>query len=203
VGAQSTIELIPFGGSIIPLLAFGQSEQTTAIGSTASTFRQTQGVLAGLRVRYAFSSQSGVEVGGRFVSTGWREDFTVTSGPGIDVGYSLGGTLTLADVRYTYRPNRSNVYGLVGAGYMWRGGDAWADLLPNVEYKTDNPTALLGFGLRASGSARFQIDVAAEWYFYSVDKVTSPILVNGPYESKAFQTDFMFTVAFPLTFTRG
>lgn len=202
-GAQSTIELIPFGGSIIPILAFGQSEQTTPIGSTASTFRQTQGVLVGARVRYTFTSQSGVEIGGRYVTTGWREDFSVTSGPGIDVGYSLGGSLTVADVRFTYRPNRSNIYGLAGAAYMWRGGEAWSDLLPGVEFKTSNPAALIGFGLRASGSARFQIDVAAEWYIYSVDKVTSPLLVNGPFESKPFQTDFMFTVAFPLTFTRG
>jgi hypothetical protein len=203
VAAQSTIELIPFGGSIVPLLAFGESSQTTPVGSTASTFRQTQGVLAGMRIRYAFTSQSGVEIAARYIATGWREDFEVTSGPGIGVGYSLGGSLVVADVRYTYRPNRSNIYGLIGGGFMRRGGDAWADLLPSVEYETSNPAGLVGFGLRASGSARFQIDVTAELYLYSVDKVTSATLVNGPFVSKAFQSDLMFTVAFPLTFTRG
>lgn len=201
VEAQSSIEIIPFGGSIIPLLAFGQAEQTTPVGSTESTFRQTQGVLGGARLRYAFSSQSGIEIVGRYVASGWREDIEITAGPGIAVGNSLPGSLTVVDARYTFRPNRSNVYGLIGAAFMWRGGDAWSDLLPNVEYETSNPAGVIGFGLRASGSARFQIDATAEWFLYSVDKVTSDSLVNGPFESKAFQADFMFTVGFPFTFT--
>lgn len=199
--AQSSIEVIPFGGSIIPLLTFGEARQSTPVGSTKSTFRQTQGVLGGARLRYAFTSQSGLEMAGRYVASGWREDIAVTSGPGIGVGNSLPGSLTVVDARYTYRPNRSNVYGLIGVAFMWRGGDAWSDLLPNVQYDTSNPAGLIGFGLRASGSARFQIDATAEWFLYSVDKVTSESLVNGPFESKAFQADFMFTVGFPITFT--
>jgi hypothetical protein len=126
----------------------------------------------------------------------------VVRGPGIDVGYSLSGSLLIGDVRYTFRPNRSNVYGLVGGAFMQRGGDAWSDILPGTEFEKSNPAGIVGIGLRASGSARFQIDATAEFFLYSVDKVTSDRLVNGPFESKAFQSDLMFTVGFPLSFAR-
>lgn len=197
--AQAGVELIPFAGSYVPLMNFGEARNQSPIGESHSTFWQTQGVLLGLRGRFPFNSQTGVELGIRYATTGWREDYEVVSGPGLDVGYSLSGSLTVVDARFTYRPTRSNFYALAGAALMNRGGRAWSDILPGVEYTKSNPSGLVGLGIRASGSARFQIDATIELLVYSVKKVGSNTLVNGPFVANELQSDLLFTVGLPIS----
>jgi hypothetical protein len=197
--AQRSVELIPFAGSYLPMMKFGEASQQNPGFSSQSDFWQTQSIAIGLRGRVAMSTQSGFEAGFRYIPTGWREDFNVTSGNGIDVGYSLDGSLVIGDLRYTYRPARSNLYGLVGGAFMNRGGRAWGDLISNAEYNKSNASGVAGLGLRASGSSRFQIDATLEFYLYSVDKVKSASLVNGPFEAQSFQSDILLTVGFPIT----
>jgi hypothetical protein len=81
---------------------------------------------------------------------------------------------------------------------MRRGGTAWGSVLANVEYNETNPALLAGLGLRASASSRLQIDATAEFYLYSVNKVASTSLVNGPFEANKFQSDLVFTLGFPI-----
>ena len=151
---QRTVELIPFAGSYLPMMKFGEASQQNPGFASHSDFWQTQSIAVGVRGRLAMSTQSGFEAGVRYIPTGWREDFNVTSGNGIDVGYTLDGSLVISDLRYTYRPARSNLYGLVGGAFMNRGGRAWGDLISNAEYNKSNASALAGLGLRASGSSR-------------------------------------------------
>ncbi len=196
--AQS-VELIPFVGSYLPLSSFGTSVQTSP--PSTSSFKQTIGVLAGLRLRVPFNDHLAVEFGGSYVVTGWNQDFKPGAGSSaLPLGFSQSGKMLVANGRITYRPARSNLYGILGAGYMSRGGDAWKDenFGPTTRFKKNNVEAIVGFGLRAAVWPKVGVDVSTELHLYSVNKVEAGFTFAGTYTSKKFQPDLIVTVGLPI-----
>jgi hypothetical protein len=201
LSAQS-VEIEPFLGSYLPLMQWGELRELTA----TSTFSQTTGVLAGARLRYTVNNSLGFELGGSYVNTGWIQDrsSTTSTAAGNNVGISLRGHLIEADARATFRPRRTNVFGIAGVGMQTRGGRAWdASIWPSAEptvYNKSNLTGIVGLGLRAAASPRIRTDVTAELHVYSASRVDRGFaFVNSTFENKKTQADFVLTVGIPIT----
>ena len=194
--AQGRVELVPVIGSYLPMGGF--SKLTTSSGS--ATFRQTIGVLGGLRLAFGVSPTTTIDVGGMYINTGWRQDLSSVQSSFNSVGLSTTGRALLSTARFSFRPRRSNLYVLAGGGYMVRGGDAWNEKNFNtITFKKSNPVGVVGFGLRAPGTSRFTILVDAELLLYSVDKVNGPTFFGT---TNSFHKDLIVSVGIPLALTR-
>jgi hypothetical protein len=203
-GAQS-VEIEPFLGSYLPMLSWGELRERDA----TSTFSQTVGVLAGARLKFTVSNSLGLEVGGSYVNTGWIQDRSGNSSTtaGSNVGISLRGRMLEADARATFRPRRTNVFGIAGLAFQTRGGRAWDESIwPSAEptvYNKSNLAAVLGVGLRAAASSMVRTDVTAELHLYNASRVDRGFaFVNSTFENKKLQADLLVTVGIPITISQ-
>jgi hypothetical protein len=203
--AQNVLELIPFGGSYVPLTAFGEAH-TAALGSDgaplrSSEYRQTIGVTLGMRLRWSLSDNIQLQGSGAYAWSGWTENKT---GTGQDIGYSLPGHVTQATGQVILKPNRSNAWGSLGLTYLTRSGDAWDVERWPVEgtvYNNSNVGLVMGLGVTAFASGSLNFDISAESHLYQVDKVEAGFVVPGyePFDSKGLQADLVVTVGIPIS----
>jgi opacity protein-like surface antigen len=197
--AQSRFELTPFIGSYLPLTDFGDVNQTP---SSHSTFRQQIGVLAGARGRLYLSDVLGIEGSASYATSGWTETRSSSSGQPT-VGFSYGGSITMLSARLTFARRRTNVYGILGAGYMNRGGDAWnvANWLPGTLYNTSNVSGILGAGLRAAASPKLLVDLTAELHLHNKGRIAQGFAQGSqPFHNAGLQSDLIVTAGIPIAF---
>lgn len=204
-GAQVSTEIIPFVGSFVPLSDWGTLDEPTI--SAHNRFRQQLGVLAGLRARVTLSDALGVEATGAYVNSGWTEERQSTTGADLaqQIAYTLHGRIIMANLRATYRPRRSNLYGLGGIGYMLRGGRAWDEGLWSsvsaepTRYNKSNLTAIVGAGLRAAANPRVSTDITVELHFHDRGRVARGFAFAGSnYSNGGLQTDLVITAGIPI-----
>ena len=143
---------------------------------------------AGGRLTYWISPTLGIEAAGAFTASGTR---IVSSDPTATVGASLSGTVTTASGRVLYRPARTNLFLVLGAGAVIRGGDSWD--FPEFTEKTDIG-GIVGFGVRASVTPKLALLVSAEAMIYSLDVDGSA----GTFYDSATQADVYVSIGVPI-----
>lgn len=185
--AQAKLELTPFFTSFY------------AVANVTSEFAGDPSVKekhfpapgGGGRLTYWISPTLGIEAAGAFTASGTR---IVSTDPTATFGASLSGTVTTASGRVLYRPARTNLFLLFGAGAVIRGGDSWD--FPTLTETTDFG-GIVGFGVRASVTPKLALLVSAEAMIYSLD-------VDGPdtfYDSST-QADIYVSIGVPLALMR-
>jgi hypothetical protein len=199
VHAQGKIELTPFVGSFYALAKMCKDcnkDGGDVTGDQASSFA------LGGRLSYWISNTIGIE--GSFTYTPSRaEERAEISGFGLAV--SGKGRLIMASGRLLYRPQRTNLHFIVGAGVVSRGDTVWQAFKENspdgVGAKLSSVAGILGLGVHASVTPKFALNVSAEMNLYSFDPrlatVTSPA-PNSANGSK-LQADLLVTIGVPIT----
>lgn len=203
--AQAKFELVPYFGSFYALANFLDEDVAVAGGGTVHvTQKQSPAPSIGGKLRYWMSSMWGLEGAVNYAWTGIQTAFP--DEPGATGQGKLSGTMLTATGRILYRPRRSNVYLLAGAGYIEVGGDAWNDDVNNDGIKDfdvtkGNFTGVLGVGVRAQVAPKFAIDVGVESNLYSVDRIDPAAGNTNPdIYDKAFLADIIVTVGVPIGF---
>ena len=112
----------------------------------------------------------------------------------------------MASGRILYRPQRTNLHFIVGAGIVSRGDTVWQAFKENapiiqIGAKRTSVAGIIGAGVRASITPKFALNVSAELNLYSFDPrlatVTSPA-PNSANGSK-LQADLLVTIGIPIT----
>lgn len=199
VQAQGKIELTPFVGSYYAL-----AKMCTDCNKDGSdvTGHQVSAFAFGGRLSYWVSSTIGIE--GSFTYAPSRaEERADISGFGLAV--SGKGRLMLASGRVLFRPQRTNLHFIVGAGIVSRGDTVWQafkESAPDtIGAKRTSVAGIIGAGVRASVTPKFALNVSAELNLYSFDPrlatVTSPA-PNSANGSK-LQADLLVTIGIPIT----
>jgi hypothetical protein len=124
---------------------------------------------------------------------------------GFGLAISGKGRLMLASGRVLFRPQRTNLHFIVGAGIVSRGDTVWQafkESAPDtIGAKRTSVAGIIGAGVRASVTPKFALNVSAELNLYSFDPrlatVTSPA-PNSANGSK-LQADLLVTIGIPIT----
>jgi opacity protein-like surface antigen len=202
--AQAKFELVPYFGSYYALAHFLDEDVATAGGTVHVTQKQSAAPSIGGKLRYWLSPMWGIEGAVNYAWTGIETAFP--DEPSAVGQGKLNGHMLTATGRIVYRPRRSNVYLLAGAGYMTVGGDAWkddvdGDGIKDFDVQTGNFTGVLGVGVRAQVAPKFAIDVGVESNLYSVDRIDPAAGNTNPdIYDKAFLADIIVTVGVPIGF---
>jgi opacity protein-like surface antigen len=181
VAAQGKIELTPFAGMYYTLTTM--ADDIFQDGSNWTARQLTAGAFGG-RLAYWVSNAMGIEAAGTYSKSGVR-----IANSGGDSLFFGQGTLISASARLLYRPARTNLHAIIGAGIVHRGGDAWQG-----GEKLTKPAVTLGLGVRAAVSPKFALNLNAEGNVYSFD-----IDGSGSTFSSKMQADVTVTIGIPLT----
>jgi hypothetical protein len=180
--AAAQVEFTPFFASFYAL-----TNTTDNFAGTGLKERQFAAPGAGARLTFWMGRSFGFEGAGAIAFSGTR--FT-SDDPTADAGVSLSGTLITGSGRFLYRPPRTNLHFLLGAGIVSRGGDSWQ----GFEGKTDI-AGVAGFGVRAAITPKVALNVNVESYIYSMN----PSAPGVTYDSK-MQADIYVIVGIPISF---
>jgi hypothetical protein len=183
--AAAQFEFTPFFASYYALTPINSDVDGT--GSIKE--RQTPAPTVGGRFTFWLGSSFGIEAAGSFALSGTR--FVSDNATG-GAGFSLAGTLITGSGRLLYRPARTNLHLLIGGGVVSRGGDTW-DFV-NITSKTDIG-GVVGFGVKASVTPKFALNIGVESFLYSADPDGS-----GSAYDTAFQADIYVTIGVPISF---
>lgn len=202
VQAQGKLELTPFIGSYYAL-----TKMCTDCNKDGSdvTGHQVNAFAFGGRLSYWVSNTIGVE--GAFTYTPSRAEERVgISGFGLAV--SGKGRIMQASGRLLYRPQRTNLHFIVGAGIVSRGDTVWQAFKDNspdgVGAKKTSVAGILGVGVRASVTPKFALNLAAEANLYSFDPRLATVTSPAPNSANGgkLQADLLVSVGIPITLSR-
>jgi hypothetical protein len=202
--AQAKFELTPFLGSYYALTNMCKDCNNNGDGSNLAG-HQVSSAAIGARLTYWISRTMGIE--GSFAYTPSRAEERVDSA-GFGLAFSGKGRVLLASGRLLFRPQRTNLHFIVGAGIVSRGDTVWkgvkATSPDGVGAKLTSVAGILGVGVHASVTPKFALNVSAETAFYSFDprfgQVTSPT-PNSANGGK-LQADLLVSVGIPITLSK-
>lgn len=178
--AQGKIELTPFAGMFYTLTnmtgdVFQDQTNWTARQLTTGTF--------GGRLAFWLTNTMGIEGAANYSASGFKVE-----NPAGDTVFFGKGNILSASARLLYRPARTNLHAIIGAGIVHRGGTVWKGT-----DKLTKPAVTLGLGVRAAVSPKFALNLNAETNIYSFDPDGSQTF----YKSK-MQADIIVTIGIPL-----
>jgi hypothetical protein len=202
--AQATFELTPFLGSYYALTKMCTDCNNNGDASNL-TSHQVNAATIGGRLTYWVSRTVGIE-GSFSYAPSRAEERAEVSGFGLAV--SGKGRLLLASGRLLYRPQRTNLHFIIGAGIISRGDTVWQAFKENapdtVGAKLTSVAGILGAGVRASVTPKFALNVSAEVNLYSFDprlgQQTSP--TNNSANGGKLQADLVISVGVPITLSK-
>jgi hypothetical protein len=187
--AQYVAELTPFFTSYYPL---GEIDFTGSSDDVYAKQKSSPGV--GARLTFWLSNTLGIEAAGAYL---WSSPTVFINTPEYGaVSADISGTIINTTGRVVFRPARTNLFLLGGAGMVIRGGDAWED-----EEKTSALAGVVGFGARANITPKFAMNVVVEGTFYSLDADGSDD-DGGTFWQASTQSDIMVTIGIPIGFGR-
>ena len=195
---QAKVQLTPFFASFYALGHYG----TGLDDGNGGTFDEklTNAPAVGARLSFLLSRAVGIEGSftyawtGRQGSEGKDPAGVVTSG-----GVFIPGNAIMASGRITLHPRRSNFRAILGVGYQKRGGEAWDEAqlgLPAGTFDKTSIGGVVGFGVKASVTPKFALDLDVEAFLYSNDADTPA----GPTFDKKFQQDVTVAIGVPISF---
>lgn len=193
--AQAKFELTPFLGSFYPL-----AKMCTDCNKDGSNVRgqQLSSVVLGGRLTYWFSPTMGFEANGAYTPS--RIQVSASDTTGFVFGASAKGSMLLMSGRLLFRPARTNLHFIVGAGIVHRGGNVWSTAHDSAGTKTTSPAATLGIGVRAAVTPKFALTVSAEGNFYSFDPMLGP--TSDRSNGNKLQSDFVVSVGVPIILSK-
>lgn len=187
--AQYVAEFTPFFTSYYPL---GEIDFTGSSDDVYAKQKSSPGV--GARLTFWLSNTLGIEAAGAYL---WSSPTVFINTPEYGpVSADISGTIINTTGRVVFRPARTNLFLLGGAGMVIRGGDAWES-----EEKTSSFAGVVGFGARANVTPKFAMNVLVEGTFYSLDADGSDD-DGGVFWQPSTQSDIMVTIGIPIGFGR-
>ncbi len=185
--AQGKLELTPYFASYY---ALGTLTDDKAGDGTNTKFQQLNAPTYGGRLTYWVSHSLGLEASAGFTTSGVRAFSEDPSFGGLS--FSSPGNILSANGRVLFRPARTNLHFVVGAGIVRRGGDAWKG-----GEELTKPAGILGVGVRAAVTPRFALNVTVEVSLYSFDPDASQ-----PENASKFQSDVLVSIGVPIALRR-
>lgn len=187
--AQYVAEFTPFFTSFYPL---GEIDFTGSSDEVYAKQKSSPGV--GARLTFWLSNTLGIEAAGAYL---WSSPTVFVDTPEYGpVSVDITGTIINTTGRVVFRPARTNLFLIGGAGVVIRGGDAWVD-----ESSTSAFAGVVGFGARANITPKFAMNVVVEGTFYSLDADGSEDS-GGDFWQPSMQSDIMVTIGIPIGFGR-
>jgi len=193
--AQAKFELTPFVGSFYPLAKM--CSDCNKDGSNVRGQLLSSAVLGG-RFTYWFSPTMGLEANGAYTPS--RIQVSAADTTGFVLGASAKGSVLLMNGRLLYRPARTNLHFIIGAGIVHRGGNVWKTAHDSAGTKVTSPAGILGIGVRAAVTPKFALNVSAEGNFYSFDPMLGPS--GNRSNGGKLQADFVVAVGVPITLSK-
>jgi len=192
VRAQGKVELTPFLGSFYPL-----AKMCTDCFRDGGNVRArlTNSATIGARLSYSVSRTIGIEAAGAYTPS--RFELSAEDTTGFAVAASAKGTALLVSGRVLFRPARTNLHFIVGAGMVHRSGDQWKFQHDSVGTKLTSVAGILGLGVRAVVTPKFALLVSAEANLYSFDPKLGPI--GDESNGTKLQSDLLVTIGIPIT----
>lgn len=202
VQGQRKLELTPFIGSYYALSKMCTDCNNNSDGSNLKA-QQLSAFALGGRLSYWVSNTIGIEGSFTYAPSQAQERADITSNFGLAV--SGKGRIMQASGRLLYRPPRTNLHFIVGAGIVSRGDTVWQafkESAPDtVGAKLTSVAGILGVGVRASVTPKFALNLSAEVSLYSFDprlaQVTSP--TNNSANGGKLQSDLLVSVGVPIS----
>lgn len=191
--AQAKVEFTPFFASYYALLTM--TNDANGDGSGVK-IQQTTAPTYGGRLTYWVSPTIGIEASGAYTKSGIRA-FANDTSTNNGLSFSVTGHIITANARLLYRPARTNLHFIIGAGILRRGGSFWKDEQTNDTTKLTTPAAILGAGVRASVTPKFALNVALESNIYSFDpdgKATA--------NKSKLNVDVLLSIGVPITLSK-
>lgn len=201
VQAQGKFELTPFLGSYYALAKMCTDCENN--GNTDKiTARQLSAAAIGGRLTYWVSNTIGVEGAFAYTPSQAEERFQVSD---FGLGVSGKGRIMQASGRVLFRPQRTNLHFIVGAGIISRGDTVWqafqfrSDSPDSVGAKLTSVAGILGMGVRASVTPKFALNVSAEVNLYSFDPHLAATPATSSSNGGKLQADLLVSVGVPIT----
>jgi hypothetical protein len=191
---HAQVEITPFIASYYALSTLNQ-QTDVPLPSFAGTLpgditrQQEDGPLVGARVSFPLNGILRVEgeLGLGFSDASVSQ--IPRDSPGAGLTFRQDARVYLASARALVRPRRQNFYGIVGAGVVARGGEAWE----NVD-QSAKAAGVLGFGVRAAVNPSLSLNFTAEAYLYSFSFSSNQV----PNSESKLQADLVVGVGIPI-----
>ena len=203
--AQGKIELTPFIGSYYALSKMCTDCNNNGDGSNLKA-QQLSAFALGGRLSYWISNTIGIEGAFTYTPSHAQERADITSNFGLAI--SGKGRIMQASGRLLYRPQRTNLHFIVGAGIVSRGDTVWQAFKDNspdgVGAKKTSVAGILGVGVRASVTPKFALNLTAEANLYSFDPRLAAVTSPAPNSANGgkLQADLLVSVGIPITLSR-
>jgi hypothetical protein len=201
VHAQGKIEFTPFVGSYYALTKMCSDCENNG-NSQKITASQISAAAIGGRLSYWLSNTIGLEGAFAYTPSKAEERFQVSD---FGLGVSGKGRIIQASGRLLYRPQRTNLHFIVGAGIVSRGDTVWqafqfrSDSPDSIGAKLTSVAGVLGVGVRASVTPKFALNVSAEVSLYSFDPHLAATSATSSANGGKLQADLLVSVGVPIT----
>ncbi len=201
VQAQGKIELTPFLGSYYALAKMCSDCENNG-NVDKITAHQVSAAAIGGRLSYWISNTIGVEGAFAYTPSQAEERFQVS---GFGLAVSGKGRVMQASGRLLFRPQRTNLHFIVGAGIVSRGDTVWkafqfrSDSPDSVGAKLTSVAGILGLGVRASVTPKFALNVSAEVSLYSFDPHLAATSATSSANGGKLQADLLVSVGVPIS----
>ncbi|MEP6571940.1 MAG: outer membrane beta-barrel protein [Gemmatimonadota bacterium] len=154
--------------------------------------KETNAPAIGVRVSFGITRAIGIEGSIAYANAGRQASISHDSST-VQAGFFIKGNLLMASGRLTFHPRRSNFRGIVGVGYEKRGGAAWdtKNFTAGTKFDKSDIGGILGFGVKASVTPKFALDLDIEAFLHSSD----PLLTG----KSQFQQDILVAIGVPIS----
>jgi opacity protein-like surface antigen len=189
--AQARAQITPYFASFYAVSPYVKDLDEGS--GTLFNEKETNAPAIGVRLSLGVTRSIGIEGAVTYATAGRQASLSHDSST-VQAGFFIKGNLLMASGRLTFHPRRSNFRGIVGVGYQKRGGAAWdtKNFSAGTTFDKSDIGAVLGFGVRASVTPKFALDLDVEAFLHSSDP-----LKTG---KSQFQQDILLAIGVPISF---
>jgi hypothetical protein len=191
---SAQVEVTPFVASFYAMTTLNEQQDVplpSFAGTPPGTITRQQEDAPALGARVSFPLSGVIRVEGEFGLA--FSDASVSQIPRDNAAAGLtfrqNAQAYFGSVRAVLRPRRQNFFGILGAGIVARGGEAWE----NVD-QSAKAAGVVGFGVRAAVNPKLSLTFSAETYLYSFSFTSGQV----PNSESKLQADLIVAIGVPI-----
>ena len=194
LAAQTRMQVTPFVASYYPLAELNRQSGVPLpiiAGNPNGDIVRKQVSSPMLGARASMPLTGTIRLEGEF---GWafssgRVAEIPTANPDASIESRATGHVFEATIRARLQPRRQNIFGILGAGLVGRGGAVWKDAKQSAKV-----AGVVGFGLHAAVNPSLSVEVGAEALLYSMSFTSASV----PVAQSKFQQDILVWIGIPI-----
>ena len=194
LAGQTRLQITPFVASYYPLANLNEQRNVPLpiiAGNPPGDIirKQVSGPMFGARASLPLSGTLRVEGAFSYASSEGRVSEVPAANPDAAVDSRASAHVYSATVRARFQPRRQNIFAILGAGIVGRGGEAW-----KAASQSPRAAGVVGFGLHAAVNSSFALEVGAEALLYNMSFTSASV----PVAQSKFQQDIVVWIGVPI-----